>query len=428
MKRWQRVVAYSTFVLVGLLTLLAACGGDGAGPGSPTPTEEGRTVTSDDGKLTLEVPPGALDEDVPITITSVPLEELPQALQEVRGAGDGYRLEPDGLQFSEPVAVSLEMDRADLEDEPEDGITAYGLVSLTENGERELLNELATEATLGEETVVARGELSHFSLITRTKGSLVVSLEEVPRIQLVGATFKAKGSFGNGDLRGKVTLVNPTGTFLAFGTVSAEGDTFSPPHADLNPGDGVEGTGAFNCGQPGLGTYTLRGMATSVVEVKDQEPIRTPLTVTVDSVVECVSDELTPTPTPAPTSTPTPTEEPGTASEFSGIYPSFVLVKLDSAGHADFILMPSNIDLEVFQSEISIRGPDPWVEVNGTLADDGSFTATGTGTVAGFPNIAVTFEGTLTSDGLAGDYTMGAEGGLPTGQPITYRVEGQRTP
>jgi hypothetical protein len=89
--------------------------------------------------------------------------------------------------------------------------------------------------------------------------------------------------------------------------------------------------------------------------------------------------------------------------------------------------MPSNLVLEVFQSEINIRGPDPWVEVTGTLADDGSFTATGTGTVADFPDIAVTFEGTLTSDGLAGDYTMGAEGGLPTGQPITYRVEGQRT-
>ena len=58
--------------------------------------------------------------------------------------------------------------------------------------------------------------------------------------------------------------------------------------------------------------------------------------------------------------------------------------------------------------------------------DDGTFTADGEGTVAGFPGVAVRLEGTLTPGGLTGDYTMGVNGGLPTGAPIIYSVRPER--
>ena len=74
---------------------------------------------------------------------------------------------------------------------------------------------------------------------------------------------------------------------------------------------------------------------------------------------------------------------------------------------------------------VTVAGPFPWVEVTGDLMDDGTFVADGKGTVAGFPDIAVSLEGTLTPGGLVGDYTMGAEGGLPQGEPIIYGVEGR---
>lgn len=109
-----------------------------------------------------------------------------------------------------------------------------------------------------------------------------------------------------------------------------------------------------------------------------------------------------------------------------------VRVKSDPAGHAQFIgQMPNK--LEVSQSPtgsgystIFIKGASPWVDVSGTLQPNGSFTASGSGTVAGFPNIMVTFTGTMSSGSLIGDYTMGVGGGLPGGQPIIYSVEGQR--
>ncbi len=111
-----------------------------------------------------------------------------------------------------------------------------------------------------------------------------------------------------------------------------------------------------------------------------------------------------------------------------------ISVAEDPAGHALYIGMPGTLNLTVTaNSTITIAGLDPWVYITGIWEADLSFTATGSGTVAGYPNIVVTYEGayiSYTSLGQAavllfGDLTMGAEGGLPGALPITYRVEGQ---
>ena len=283
----------------GVALILSACrSGGGDGVESPTPAEgatatpvevedEGRTVTSDDGKLTLEIPPGALDQEIAISITAVPLEELPEELQVLRGAGAGYRLEPDGLEFSKPVAVTLELGRDELEDEPEDGITAYGLVSLTADGERELLDELRTEASLGEATVVVSGEFSHFSWLGRTKGSLTVLLEEVQREQPVGGQFQAKATWANTDTSGAVTLGSGVAEYLASGSVRVAGDVFAVQD-DIVPGQEVEGGVLYECSEsPGPGSYGLLVTLRSTVEAGDETTV-TRLRVVLDVAVECV--------------------------------------------------------------------------------------------------------------------------------------------
>lgn len=121
-------------------------------------------------------------------------------------------------------------------------------------------------------------------------------------------------------------------------------------------------------------------------------------------------------------------------------------VALDPWGHGPFILMwtigelqlvkhflpPPAVQGSIGRAEgdpvpITITGPAPWVTVTGTLAADGTVVATGTGTVAGFPNVPVKFTGTLAQDGtLTGQYQMGqdtAPTGLPNGS-ITYNVSG----
>jgi len=111
----------------------------------------------------------------------------------------------------------------------------------------------------------------------------------------------------------------------------------------------------------------------------------------------------------------------------NGTYGVGIQVALDTLNHAIHIMMSSTMNLAVRQSDITFEGAFPWVNVIGTVDEDGAFQATGRGTVAGFTGIAVTFEGTITPEQLEGDYTMGAEGGLPGGAPIVYHVEGART-
>ncbi len=280
------LLAVATLALV-----LSACGGGGddddGAVAPPIPTSEARTVISDDNKLTLEIPPGALDEEIAISITAVPLEELPEELQVLRGAGAGYRLEPDTLEFSKPVAVTLELRRNELEDEPAGGITAYGLVSFTTGGERELLDELRTEASLGEDTVVVRGELSHFSWLGRTRGSLTVVLEEVQREQPAGGQFQAKATWSNTDSSGTVTLASGVAEYLASGSVQLAGDAFTVQEDDIAPGQEIEGGMLYQCDDsPGLGSYGVLVTLESTVEAGD-ETIVTRLRVVLSGAVEC---------------------------------------------------------------------------------------------------------------------------------------------
>lgn len=131
-------------------------------------------------------------------------------------------------------------------------------------------------------------------------------------------------------------------------------------------------------------------------------------------------------------------------------YLSVIGVVSDPWGHAAFIAMAAALNLVLridypappppgpagaaaaaaVQGTITISGPAPWVTVSGPLQDDGSFVATGTGTVAGFPNVPVTFTGTLSADGttVSGILQMGQDA-APTGLPngaIRYSIEGTR--
>ncbi len=111
--------------------------------------------------------------------------------------------------------------------------------------------------------------------------------------------------------------------------------------------------------------------------------------------------------------------------ELEQVYNAITDILSDKGGHGEFIRMLLALILNASPGSVLIEGPEPWVTVTGEINDDGTFVATGRGTVAGFPDIAVVFEGTISIDRIAGEYTMGAEGGLPGGQAITYLVIGE---
>lgn len=100
----------------------------------------------------------------------------------------------------------------------------------------------------------------------------------------------------------------------------------------------------------------------------------------------------------------------------------------DPGGHGPYTDVPTNgegLELKVREGSLIIEGPYPWVNVSGDLSDDGSFMTSGSGTVAGYSNIAVTFDGTISPQNLNGIWTLGANGGLPGGSAISYLVIGE---
>jgi len=122
-------------------------------------------------------------------------------------------------------------------------------------------------------------------------------------------------------------------------------------------------------------------------------------------------------------------------------YAAAIVVFLDPFNHKNFINMPALLTLLVLYQftaplatdgsgllageTVTISGPSPWVSVTGVLQANGSLTATGSGTVAGRPNVPVTFTGTLSNGRLVGKYKMGqdtAPTGLPNGS-ITYDID-----
>ena len=127
-------------------------------------------------------------------------------------------------------------------------------------------------------------------------------------------------------------------------------------------------------------------------------------------------------------------QTPGGQTPFNpaGNYQITTARKTDPGEHFFVIQLMTTGVLTAGMSNVTmtIAGPpgSNWVTVTGTYdSSTNRFVLTGTGTVAGRPNVGVRFEGTITTSGaLSGDYTMGTGGELPGGQAIVYSVTGQR--
>jgi hypothetical protein len=83
------------------------------------------------------------------------------------------------------------------------------------------------------------------------------------------------------------------------------------------------------------------------------------------------------------------------------------------------------LDLAEAAAALSMSGPSPFVMVSGPFSPGtGLFSGTGRGTVAGFQNVGIRADGTITGSNGQGRlmYTMGTGGELPTGRSVTYEI------
>jgi hypothetical protein len=162
--------------------------------------------------------------------------------------------------------------------------------------------------------------------------------------------------------------------------------------------------------------------------VAREQPVAATQTATA-SATATVTATATPSATATAVATPTP-------ALVTGGYRGSVTVASDPAGHRCCVTPSDRWDvLQVRNTQtgaitITLSNVLPGITLTGPVPGVAQpFTASGAGTVAGFPNTSVAFTGTATAEaGVNGTLTVGANGTLPQGQAISFSASLQRAP
>jgi hypothetical protein len=147
--------------LVAILGSALACG-DGGGPSGPGDDDGTGTLGPAGGTVRLQtqagvtVPPGALGEDVTITVTPA---SMPAALQTAGAIGQAFRFAPEGLQFQLPVEVFVFVPNSALAGVDPADLTLLATVA---TGFEELDG---ITVDIGADGITVRGHVSHFTII-----------------------------------------------------------------------------------------------------------------------------------------------------------------------------------------------------------------------------------------------------------------------
>lgn len=484
---------------------------------------DGGEIASEDGNLTLEIPAGALGQDLAITVRRLTGDDLPDPPARRGWVGPVYELGPDGAQFAEDVTLTLIL----AADEP--AVAAGGASDLFipwligTDGRRTILSpiELIVQP---DGSVVVRAGVSHFTMAGATFGIPTMGPEPEPMgfvfevsktVVVEGEEFVSDLVYDHWDevtfrtaeelgLQFPSTIVadigeqfrSLTASYSADGAVIENvGDTVvrptvgdvgtreGPPRENITmlpegvmfpPRPSIESlrramdTHTYRCLSKGTGSVSVRttiqlhrdlrivgdagqfdeegeplrgAIRAAFLEALAEELGEIEIIKTARRAIECVEPESD-----------EGMDGEGEPESAFGITPG-------SGGMlaANYTLIPPNphgcclgdgtlpgmfgysvedgsvtAGLRAQQGAASLQirftGAAPWVEVVGPIDAEGNFTAEGRGVVAGFSNILVRLEGTLTAEGLSGTYTFGAGGGLPGGGTTRLQVEAAHAP
>ena len=302
------------------LGLLASCGG-GSSDGSTATisAESGGRISSDDGLLTLDVPPGALAANTVISIQAVSIDDLPDDVAEGAEGAVAYRLEPDGLTFSKPVIAKLRLDPQELTSSDADGVLQIPLLLVQSEGEiPELLANLDFAVSFDDGSASISGEVEHFSWIKSVKGSMQISLQQPDESKPLGLSFQVKFSVGRRIISEYRVGEN---VYISYGRSlsNISGSVIGSEQVVVFIVDGRPGTSFTGppeshvadliCTQPGKGFYSVNARAEFELAViggsgSGKPPETAVVRATVDASVLCVIGGSTPTPTPTSTTFP----------------------------------------------------------------------------------------------------------------------------
>ena len=186
-----RYFKFLTSALLALALLCAACS-DGGGKVSVEIGPDGGIVVSEDGRVTLSIPAGALSSITEISIEESDLSELPPEFSDLDPAPEKvYALAPDGLAFALPATASVTLDSTPVAADGSLQGDAALLFTSTQGMPEILANSTITINAAASEISIS-GEITHFSPLVQTGliGFKAV-VSGVPDSLPVGASFSA---------------------------------------------------------------------------------------------------------------------------------------------------------------------------------------------------------------------------------------------
>jgi hypothetical protein len=227
----------------------------------------------------------------------------------------------------------------------------------------------------------------------------------------------------------KVTIPEAPSTAASAPTTVVRSVTISPSTATLNPGDKITLASSVNA-DAGVTdrTVTWTSSNTAIATV-DLNGVVTGGT-TAGNVTITASSKADPTVKGAAliTVVPAGSGAPPATITISSINTTLAVTS-DPAGHDQFTRYSTvkqiQMVLDASNGTVDITGDSPWVEIRGTV-NNNAVSANGSGTVAGFPNVSVSFQGTLSNNNnnLSGTVVLGP--GLPQNQNETLSLAGTK--
>jgi hypothetical protein len=240
-------------IILLLIFSFITCDGNNGGNNSITQTvgSGGGTITSADGRLTLEIPPGALTEDTEITIILLlaPGEEGVNLL--------GYEFLPDGLEFLTPARVTVDVEEiTGTPDEDDISFATNPIIITTEGEEVAVLDNLTLELDADTGSTTLGGDVEHFSRkVVGGKIPITASISGVP-LQHPANTPLALILVDVVDVVANLSSDLLTSTEYTDSSISPViyKDVNPLKLTQLTPGHSIA-TLSYACGDPGLGTF-----------------------------------------------------------------------------------------------------------------------------------------------------------------------------
>ena len=301
-----------TLIIIIAFFIVGSCNGSG---GNSTTTRtigpEGGTITSTDGRLTLIIPAGALDDDTEISIRTLRGGNIPE---EFRGLDSdrAYELSPDGLEFNMPVTAEL------LLDEDTDINNASGadleILLTSSGGFIELPENLQMNVDADMDVVTTSGDITHFSSLTSTSGDATLTIENLPDGILPPDTIFEPTARVSAPLTD-----SPEAVYTDSSMMPVSPNFFSPVDMVLIGQGELELELSYTCGN-GIGLYRsdVNVKDAIIVMVSDPESANpfeqiealADIDISLSKTIICLEGSPPPTATPPPPPPPTQTPPP----------------------------------------------------------------------------------------------------------------------